>query len=216
MTDATIRFQCSGCGKRIRAPEAAAGRAVKCSGCGSTVQVPSSAVTVMGDLNVNRSSQPPEPSQSSEQMRFDDSSEPTIPLKDNSSSTFAPWRWIDNVFDFRFRRYLTPYIIRAFWILALVGTLVFLVQSTLIAPFSDKPDIDTLRGTAKQTVPTAKPSELSKSFSEILAWVITSVLKTIGCILLLMFIRVAAELAIVVFNISKDLKRLENQPQSTS
>ncbi len=42
---ATIDFRCTGCNKRIRAPQKAAGRQVACPGCGVKLRVPGEAPT---------------------------------------------------------------------------------------------------------------------------------------------------------------------------
>ena len=123
---------------------------------------------------------------------------------------------INMIIDFRFQRYLTPYILRLFWLLALIGSLLGLFTSTFVTPFSDtvEPsarvglDSPRARPIPATTKEVKEPSELSQAFGKIIVWFMQTGIRIVGTLMALMLFRVMAELAIVVFNISKDLKSL--------
>jgi hypothetical protein len=131
---------------------------------------------------------------------------------------------IDGITDVRFKRYLTPYIIRVLWALALIvafGGLLFnrfalpvLYEAAKHAPGqSVGPDWNA--GKAAQNpapvwnrdravfAPAAPQPSQPNPAGVWLAYTALYILVTVFCLLIL---RVTAEFIIVVFNISNDLK----------
>jgi hypothetical protein len=203
MDDTVLRFLCPGCGKRLKAPESAPGRTVKCPTCGTALVVPETPSRAAAqdsessgdyvapddmDLGVN-----------DEHAKYD------VRL-----SVFGRiWYAVDLIFDFRFRRYLTPCIVRVLWVIVLLLTALYFFHDTFISPFADTVEPST--GFRPWTAPSqprvvAEPSKLSKAALEIMNWILQSAFRSVACITSLMFVRVLGELAIVVFNISNDLK----------
>jgi hypothetical protein len=136
----------------------------------------------------------------------------------------AIWRWIDFVCDFRFRRYLTPWIVRVWWAMVLLLCILsFLFQSfpgsvlAALSPFQDERAATTSQFQISKVAPQAevhKPTKAEKAMGELLDWGFTTVVRLISTLIGLTCLRVLAELMIVLFNISNSLKGARFKPQS--
>jgi hypothetical protein len=130
--------------------------------------------------------------------------------------TFSFWY----LFDWKFERYLTPWIIRGYWVTALIGavTITLILGGNLMMDLMPKPSPDTPRITYKIVLPVInEPSGNQQSWNARAfrnATLFISTLYVIVCIL--MTIRVLCELSIVLFNIALSAKSIEKSLDPSS
>ncbi|MCG8651717.1 MAG: DUF4282 domain-containing protein [Pirellulales bacterium] len=126
-----------------------------------------------------------------------------------------------SLFDFRFRYFVTPWIIKVAWAffvtLALIGlvvfTLVFLLQPITQSAQTDLSDVEINLSDPNAPSPAASsgawqfqpPSLVSENSGRVVAYVVTVVY--FG--LMLLFLRMALELALVLFRIAVDLREVK-------
>ena len=213
MSDDVIRFECPDCNKRFRAKASMGGKEIECSSCGAMLIVPRATPEPDVEEQPKRRPKPkiqPETASVIDQIKVQ-GKQFSNSISGNSPKSFAD---LIDIFDFRFKRYLTPYIIRLIWILAVAGCLFFVLGNTLITPFMgtetnnlrmESSDDGIGRNAPEKNV---KPSKLTEAFLEIIAWLVSNVLVVIGSVMFLLVIRVIFEQAILLFNISNDLKSM--------
>jgi hypothetical protein len=187
-----IAFQCLGCGQQYTVKDEFAGRPFKCRQCKSATLIPNTQELSEADLH---------------QPTFNAAS-PTILGSPIVHGAAAACRLIDLIFDFRFQRYLTPWIVRAWWALLVINlALVLLVYS-----FSDGLEAAgwhrTTHYQAASTAPNSPPNEF-------LVWLGWSYLRVLSTVAVLMLARVLLETAIVLFNIANDIKILRRKGEAT-
>ena len=213
MSDDVIRFECPDCNKRFRAKASMGGKEIECSSCGAMLIVPRATPEPEVEEQPKRRPKPkiqPETASVIDQIKVQ-GKQFSNSISGNSPKSFAD---LVDIFDFRFKRYLTPYIIRLIWILAVAGCLFFVLGNTLITPFMgtetnnvrmQRSDDGIGRNAPEKNI---KPSKLAKAFIEIIAWLVSNVLVVIGALFILLVLRLIFEQIILLFNISNDLKRL--------
>ena len=111
------------------------------------------------------------------------------------------------LFDIRFERYLTPWIIRVSWILFLIFAALALVGWTLSAVGGGLGD-----ASPDMLARPGRPSSPTKPIVSVEAIIrfINTVKIVIGVCLLVLYIRVFCECIIVIFNIAASLKAIES------
>jgi hypothetical protein len=127
-----------------------------------------------------------------------------------------------DILDFKFEKYLTPWIVRVSWATALVVALMWLVVLTfgLLMSIIPTPETDTRNGSSPRTAPqeydrSARPGwhfDLSpvREYSAKTALAIVAYLTAIiGCVVSLLWIRVVLECVIVIFNIAQTLTSID-------
>jgi hypothetical protein len=133
------------------------------------------------------------------------------PLRLLKTEGFSLWY----IFDFKFEHYLTPWIIRAYWILALVlGALAMIVYTVdnVGSLFAKEAQFSAPRiGVAFDSHGPNWSSPHEQSLSAKLVEFVWRWKFTITIPLSLAMVRVFCELAIVVFNIANSLKTIERR-----
>src|SRR5579875_3893699 len=112
-----IRFQCPKCQATLKAADDKAGLRSKCLECGEPVLIPP-LPTSRKQKDYGVDTDYPDVKAHTIAGRDDEQDEPeekrNAAEKIGAAIIAAFWA-IDLVFDFRFRRYLTPYLVRFFW-----------------------------------------------------------------------------------------------------
>ena len=135
------------------------------------------------------------------------------------NSQFASSNSILDIFDWRFKKYLTPWILRVTWLIVLFVAALWVIYQLFCFVGAWLPEVrwDTGGGGAdfadqmrRQREPAAEPmlpiwfvARLFNSF-----WAITQIALTA---IVMLWIRVAFEVAIVLFNIATTLTGIENE-----
>jgi hypothetical protein len=150
----------------------------------------------------------------------------------------ALWRFIDRIFDFRFKRYLTPYLIRAWWawlvFCCFAGYFIYLyvvpVTGLIVAQVNQERAARLLSGAGQQRVPlpsvgveeeqrrfsrnahvlpdASQPKGTGAAFG---TWLLLNIGYIFSCGCFLICARILAELVMVIFNISSDLKEAKRR-----
>jgi hypothetical protein len=133
------------------------------------------------------------------------------------SRRFQPSTSILDLFDFKFQKYLTPWVVRYTWIcvlsMAAFGTIGSVVAFAIeLVPVSEtRPAAEVRDGhfPSRASEPRVEPSAVS-------VWTSKQVLKVVGLIfgfvmtaLFVLWVRVVLECVIVIFDISQSLKTME-------
>ena len=207
------RIPCPNCGVSLSVPEAGI-RSGTCPSCGHNVSVPGMEPPPVPDL---------------------DSGLPTIEVtrkkanvrtrRRSNSSQLTLSNSVFDLLDFRFKKYLTPWIIRLTWILVLAwATICVLVilfgfvvswlpsiqdatpsRPSQSSPFEDSPDEPSVE---------FDPSPITEWFSQRLSASIGLVTLLFGIVLSVLWARVVLELAIVLFNIATTLGSINDKAES--
>lgn len=180
------------------------------------------------ELNKHTVKSPPaikdfQPSSTPVQTRSTDA--PRIPLSRSPLRRTTPKSIVD-LFDWRFEKYLTPWIVRLTWLATLamfslwaLGLLVGYVTSSIETVSVDGDD----SGTGSDAVTDydfREPDESEVSFDSPLdsQWMKWQAIRTVallsaivGCFFCLLWVRVLLELAIVAFNIANTLTDIEGK-----
>jgi hypothetical protein len=192
-----IEFSCPNCGTNVKAPNDKIGARSKCPRCKAPVQVPDPDVAHPNMVPVQRTS------------AYYQFSQPAPP------PSFPGWEALD-IFDFRFKRYLTPYLIRAMWailvILSIVGFLVVLFKPVIDAkrPTAAAIAADRAADRAAFERPGSIPAKRSEP-NPLAEWWSSNWMYLSLCIAGLISARISAELVIVIFNISNDLNEAKRR-----
>ena len=197
--DKRIRFQCPHCGKSIQAKPELAGKQLACPNCKKMVTVPfpekedsPSAIPI-----------PPPPP-----VVVKIVTEPTIQRRHLGKT---PENWLA-IFDWRFEYYLTPWIIRAIWILFLLLVACLILVNTIDLVWSMLPNLSSAKTNSDSVGPMvrtelnwptspSKPTWVTVRLTKILIYAASIVGSTIGILLT----RMILELLIVVFRIAEDI-----------
>lgn len=122
-----------------------------------------------------------------------------------------------HLFDFKFQYYLTPWIIRAYWVLTLLTTSIYLVFLTVVLIFSFAPDVSFSTSTSQPssgwtpgTVPSS-PSEFSIRAIAVIARIVRYIAAVVVAIFAVLTVRIICEILIVIFNIATTLTNIERQ-----
>lgn len=218
-----ISFNCPNCGKSFSIKDELAGRRSRCMACGMSFVVPGGPAPEALPLAVASAPARRQNEPDDDDRDTDDKDDRPSGGRGHRPGGGRFLHVLNHVFDFRFRYYLTPYIVRITWVLALVGASLYFISSTFITPFAtadkrapvefDRRDLDPDHPKGRAPQKEAKePSNLTKALGEIVDWVLTSGIRLVGLVVGLMYVRVLAEMTIVVFNISNDIKRLAGSP----
>ncbi len=131
-----------------------------------------------------------------------------------------PSSWLD-IFEWRFERYLTPWIIRVTWLLILFSTGAWVLLSLAEAGYAvavNRTVWEDLAGTqalklqrdappkVDRQVIEFKPEQLGQKRIRAIGWALGSIL---GSAFALLYLRVLCEFLIVLFNIASRLQRME-------
>ena len=122
---------------------------------------------------------------------------------------------VRDIFDFRFEKYLTPWIIRGYWILALVFAVLYLVIATVDNVIDMMPGSQPKPGIAAK-MPIDLGIDLPGVTREKTLWSrFTGFLwkwkYLVGTPVAVTLVRIWCEMAIVLFNISNSLKVIERR-----
>jgi hypothetical protein len=137
-----------------------------------------------------------------------------------ASRSFEPATGLIDIFDWQFKKYLTPYIVRAVWIFCLFVAalwlgMIGLSTGLLIAPDLPRTESRFERPTFDSPRSDRAQSAFEKAFSyEVLPRifaVVMGVTSAVGVLLTVLFIRVILESMIVLFNIAASLTAIETQ-----
>jgi hypothetical protein len=116
------------------------------------------------------------------------------------------------ILDIRLSKYMTPYIVRLYWILALVVAVLYLVDFSLqvIAtgasgsqPKAAAEDFGELFRRS------AAPSGGRESFADSFSWFKSLVVRVIGVFCLVLAVRVWCEILVVAFNMANSLRSID-------
>lgn len=124
----------------------------------------------------------------------------------------TPTSWLA-LFDWRFEYYLTPWIIRFFWIAFLAITVLVLLFNTLGLAWGLMPDVastpakSNFGGGFHEPSGPALPGWLTLRFAKVVLYVIS----VIGSIFGVLITRVILEMMIVVFRIAEDIGLLKRK-----
>jgi len=134
---------------------------------------------------------------------------------------FTPAQSWTDIFDWKFEKYLTPWIVRITWITCLVlsaVSLLFVGGGLLMALAPEVDHSNTSRSTVEFRLPIEESGGAAKSGRTVPFWmmrrvwaVFGAVFSTVMLILCLLWIRVILECVIVVFNISATLKEMNQR-----
>ena len=208
-----IEFNCPSCNKTIKAPESKGGSQGRCPACKASIDIPDPDAVAVG-------SSPP--------LRFEWLDQAPDAPYDPAVNGHAPkeqqapradeWfvktvHFIDLIVDLRFKRYLTPYIIRIIWGLLLVFAIGCLFLQRIALPIIDEFSEQTAKtetrggGFMPQSPGAQRPdSHRQQDPNDLAKWIGKTVVYIAVTLFLLMLARVWAEMVIVIFNISNDLK----------
>ncbi|HEV7282373.1 MAG TPA: DUF4282 domain-containing protein [Pirellulaceae bacterium] len=133
--------------------------------------------------------------------------------------SFEPATGLLDIFDWRFKKYLTPYIVRAAWIFCLFVSALWLGMiglSTALMLAPDPPQrSSTFDRSSFESPRYSPPTALQKALgSEVLPRIfalVMGVTSAVGVLLTLLFMRVLLESVIVLFNIAATLVSIETE-----
>jgi hypothetical protein len=202
-----ILFQCPKCQANLKAPTDKVGARSKCNRCQTPVVVP--------DLD----RRPAPPLDAAEEVSQGIPAEPEeIEEPARPSPLMRALLLIDMVLDVRFKRYLTPYIIQAAWILLIVCSVAGFVLSRFAMPVIEALEQKAMRASKQRRFDNPNAFD-QRSFEShrptkldaLVDWAFGTIGYVIGSVVLLLAARVAGESLIVVFNISADLKAVRRK-----
>jgi hypothetical protein len=147
---------------------------------------------------------------------------PSVPTQSISFSSVAAARFSKpssffDIFDFRFRMYLTPWIVRLTWIVvlalsvvALLGiTLEFIAESIPESPKKETANSQPFEFQGERLRPTQPPP---KVFWLKVFWrILSTVAQMIGVVASVLWTRVLLEIMIVIFNIAQSLASIDKK-----
>ncbi len=121
-----------------------------------------------------------------------------------------------DMFDLKFEKYLTPWIVRATWVLVLTVAALWIAKSMFDVVVASLPEVDTATKSTESVTDIEPPSSTSNeapslSF-ESLEWldeVLEGIWQCAQVILGVLWLRVCLETVIVLFNIAKSAKTVE-------
>ena len=191
-------IECPHCGKRYTVGEETLGKSVKCRECGNAF-----AVTFAVDAPSLV-----QPESTPEQDSFSiNTSSAKQQLSSNRRHVSGFVDAFFALFDWRFQRYLTPWVVRVTWVVFLALVVMWLLTLCLgvivsILPFD--PPAPANREFGQFTQPQSSGLSL---FARYIAGLVTMVtLSLLG----VLWVRVTLELIIVRFNMAESLRSLEN------
>jgi hypothetical protein len=128
-----------------------------------------------------------------------------------------------DIFDWRFEKYLTPWIVRLNWIMALVLASMWIVFITGSTIWSMMPDNNPSASMARPRV--SSPFSVQpppSNTGRLPAWLVVNAIKVgtaatmiAGAIYMLLTLRLSLEFAIVIFNIAKTVESIDEKSSAT-
>lgn len=206
----SVSFQCPKCKANLKAPSEKIGARSKCNRCATPVVVPDPEAV---PPPVPRLVEPQPMSQGIPVEPEDDGVETSsTPLMRAVMGVF--WL-IDLVWDIRFKRYLTPYIIQAAWILLILCCIGGFLLSRFAMPVIEAMEERVVRSSMRRQPPNYEYRSYQRVEPNPVAdWIAGTIIYIIGSVMLLMAARVAGESIMVIFNISSDLKSVKRHLKS--
>jgi DNA-directed RNA polymerase subunit RPC12/RpoP len=210
-----IEFSCPNCGTGVKAREDKIGAHSRCPRCGFRLQVPDPVLATVPNGPL-----PAAPQWNGDQypraipVQHQDESVYQEPTVDVGALVMAgltkTWWLIDTIFDFRFRRYLTPYLVRGMWALLLVSCICGFFLFRFAMPLVEHYSKPTTRPAVTDRIMFEPPAKVSEP-NPVGEWLGGTILYVWLCMWFLIYARILAELVIVIFNISNDLKEAKRR-----
>ncbi len=222
-----IEFQCPKCQATLKAPADKIGARSKCRRCGCPLRVPDPdapvaayAVPIISDSLAPNSPPPVRATHAVVSDQENDSAGYLPEYSPRGGISFVQvlgkvfWA-IDLITDVRFKRYLTPYIVRILWVWLLFVCFSWFFLSRFAMPVVEalsKHSRDATSANDKRreidfdNSMFGRISEPPKKSNPLSDWLSGTLIYVVAAIFFLMVARVWAEMLIVVFNISNDLK----------
>ncbi len=134
------------------------------------------------------------------------------PKRLTKSERFSLWHFL----DWKFEHYLTPWIIRTYWLLSLVAAALSLAILAITLIVSLLPESPRQERTVEHKLINPFQPDSQQTASEAATKFLYFALKTIGVVASLLFVRVFCETLIVIFNIAGSARAIENALASKS
>ncbi|MEX0641158.1 MAG: DUF4282 domain-containing protein [Pirellulales bacterium] len=122
--------------------------------------------------------------------------------------------WLD-IFDWKFEKYLTPWIVRATWMICVCQAFIWLAVIVLFTLWSWVPDVESPRHDSQPAARYERPNPVTASAPE---WLTSRIGSTVAgltaiCVVVigLLWIRVVLEVAIVLFNIATTVTSIDEK-----
>lgn len=216
-----ILFQCPKCQASLKAPPDKIGARSKCNRCATPVVVPDpdAAPPVPTLVETPQPVSRGIPAEPEEDYEEDEEEPQQSPFLRACMGIF----WvIDAVLDLRFKRYLTPYILKAAWILLIACCVGWFLLSRFAMPVIEAMGERLVPASLRQQVEAPpEPTFDRRSFrrsepkpNPVADWIAGTILYVLFSVWLLMSTRVGMELIIVIFNISTDLEAVKRHLNS--
>ena len=207
---------CPHCAQVVAYSPAMAGQVVACPKCQRPFQMP----TGQTQVPVPKSPVQPQSAGSDAQALADIATSARSAFRSARRQHLRPaTSWLD-LFDWKFEKYLTPWIVRATWLACLVMVFVSVATILILTLLSWAPDLDTSDGSqtpgtdyrgSEFRVP--KPPEwLASRISKTVAGILAICSAMLG----LLWIRVVLEIVIVVFNIATTLTSIDEKLEASN
>jgi len=209
MPAGNLDLRCPNCQAQFQIVPEYFGRQVKCGSCGKRFQVPPPAPPLR---------EPPlSARQPTESEILSDDLSKIVTISDGSrfrkivGRRFQPaTSWLD-FFDWKFEKYLTPWIVRVTWILclALAVIAISLVLIAVVASWAPETNMKLPEG--RPRIFELQSPSLPRWLSSRVASTVSGFMLVFSALLTLLWIRVILEMAIVFFNVATTLATIEKR-----
>lgn len=203
-----MQASCPQCQQMVRFPETMAGQVATCPKCKTQFQLPTSDLPQLAP--------PSEPTYSYAAAAPNPlpTFAPSQPSETPPASSARKWREptsIVDIFDWRLETYLTPWILRASWIMGLFLAALWLLGACWEL-FTDMFGINTFSsGSPWEPRPTSSLPDWAYPLIIRVAMIIRFFFYGMIAVLGLLWLRVALEFVIVIFNIAETAKSIEQK-----
>ena len=123
------------------------------------------------------------------------------------------WATLLLLFDLRVERYMTPYIVRVYWAMAMVVIVLYAVEFALSHPAEQSSPQGSDEAISAESFGQNSPSTLHNAASsrEYFEAFISAATEWMKIVALVLGIRVACEMLVVAFNMANSLKSIDRQ-----